>query len=117
MSNDVYGGLQDFLKPAMLIRAPPTGGRNIRRWTQHSAFMALQPMSTVQTYAQVLGIMSMPMAGTTSAHRTTGTPPAADRKGTSLSVTQQFGHPGVRLAFVFVVDRGDLRVARLGVER
>ncbi len=34
--------------------------------------MALKPISTVQTYAQVLGIISMPTAGTASANSTTG---------------------------------------------
>ena len=43
--------------------------------------------------------------------------PAAGRKGTSLSVAYALGHPGMGLTLVFVVYRGNLRVARLGVER
>ena len=35
----------------------------------------------------------------------------------SLSAVQQLGHPGMRLALVFVVHRGDLRIAGLGVKR
>jgi hypothetical protein len=38
-----------------------------------SAFlMELNPISTVQTYAQVLGIISIPITGTSSAKGTTG---------------------------------------------
>ena len=38
----------------------------------HSFFIAAYPISTVQTYAQVLGIISIPISGTASAHSTTG---------------------------------------------
>ena len=37
-----------------------------------SFFIALQPINTVQTYAQVFGIISMPIIGITSASSTTG---------------------------------------------
>ena len=37
-----------------------------------SFFIALQPINTVHTYAQVFGIISMPIIGITSANSTTG---------------------------------------------
>lgn len=43
--------------------------------------------------------------------------PAAGRKGTSLSAIYALGHPDMGLALVFVIYRGNLRVARLCIER
>ena len=37
-----------------------------------SCFIAKYPISTDHTYAQVLGIISIPISGITSAHNTTG---------------------------------------------
>lgn len=46
-----------------------------------------------------------------------GMSPTAGRKGTSLSAIYALGHPDMGLALVFVIYRGNLRVARLCIER
>ena len=46
-----------------------------------------------------------------------GVSPTAGRKGTSLSAIYALGHPGMGLAFILIVHRGNLRVARLDIER